>query len=168
MRHSRTVSEASSDGFSLHFEGPQSRRSPTSGDGRMDDTFIVNAKFIELLQSIAGSETLVPIQTLLEQLPSESDGQQNNVKPKLVKNGQAEIIEAKSSKRTHCQWDKVCFYVTPIGEEASEQSLQSRDSNSGARRIRGSDRQQPDIGIFSRHYGRYSSRWWSGPARVIK
>jgi hypothetical protein len=89
------------------------------------DTFIVNAKFIELLQSIAGSETLVPIQTLLEQLPAGSGGQHNNVKPKPVKNGQAEIVEAKSSKRTHSQWDKVCFYVTPIGEEASEQRKHS-------------------------------------------
>jgi hypothetical protein len=89
------------------------------------DTFIVNAKFIELLQSIAGSETLVPIQTLLEQIPAESDGQQNNAKPKPANSGRTEITESKSSRRTDSQWDKVCFYVTPIGEEESEQRKHS-------------------------------------------
>jgi hypothetical protein len=88
------------------------------------DTFIVNVKFIGLLQSIAGSETLVPIQTLLEQMPAEVDEPQKAV-PKLNSKDLAPAGGPKSTRRSGSQWDKVCFYVTPIGEEGSEQRKHS-------------------------------------------
>jgi hypothetical protein len=77
------------------------------------DTFIVNAKFIGLLQTIAGSETLVPIETLLEQLPEVPAGVRF---PSPASRGGPEKTATGASK-THTDWDKICFYITPIGDE---------------------------------------------------
>lgn len=88
------------------------------------DTFIVNAKFLGLLQTIAGSETLVPLETLLEQLPDTAqfpEPAQHNaptVDPSRVTVDEVPI-------RSVGQWDRICFYVTPIGEESSEQRKHS-------------------------------------------
>jgi hypothetical protein len=85
------------------------------------DTFIVNAKFIGLLQTIAGSETLVPIETLLEQLP-EVPGAVRFSLP--ASRGGPEKAGTGASK-THTDWDKICFYITPIGDEDSEERKHS-------------------------------------------
>jgi hypothetical protein len=80
------------------------------------DLFIVNAKYIGLLQTIAGSETLVPIETLLEQIPAEGGAYTN---PALQTTFQAPIgADAKGSK-SQTQWQKICFYITPIGDEGT-------------------------------------------------
>jgi hypothetical protein len=85
------------------------------------DTFIVNAKFIGLLQTIAGSETLVPIETLLEQLPEVPAGGRF---PSPASRGGPDKTAAGASK-THTDWDKICFYITPIGDEDSEERKHS-------------------------------------------
>jgi hypothetical protein len=88
------------------------------------DTFVVNAKFIGLLQAIAGSETLVPIQTLVEQLPGRAITAAGAIQASastITTNGN----EPKPGVRAAMQWDKVCFYVTPIGEDGSEQRKHS-------------------------------------------
>jgi len=88
------------------------------------DTFVVNAKYLGLLQTIAGSETLVPIETLLEQLP-DADGESSVVTAfelKLKKDG---VAADSSSNGVQTDWQKICFYITPIGDEGSEQRKHS-------------------------------------------
>jgi hypothetical protein len=75
------------------------------------DTFIVNAKFLGLLRMIAGAERLVPIEHVLEEVPRTSD---NTPKPSPVKAG------ISKSDATGADWSKICFYITPIGDEGSE------------------------------------------------
>jgi hypothetical protein len=87
------------------------------------DTFIVNAKFLGLLQTIAGSETLMPLETVLEQLPGEpADASLKGVTFKVsdVKTGDVAV-----TTKSQVAWDKVCFYITPIGDEDSEQRKHS-------------------------------------------
>ena len=86
------------------------------------DLFIVNAKFLGLLQTIAGSETLVPIETLLEQLPSGGSAA-NSV---ALQNSFPSPTSADSkTTKSQTQWQKVCFYITPIGDEGTEQRKHS-------------------------------------------
>jgi hypothetical protein len=82
------------------------------------DTFIVNTKFIGLLQTIAGSETLVPIETLLEQLPSTSEnGEVPLTQP--AEGAQSAQRSGEKGSRPQVAWQKICFYITPIGEDGS-------------------------------------------------
>lgn len=71
------------------------------------ETFIVNAKSLNLLQDIAGAERLLPIDHVLEQLPKEA------TTPRAVTTAGEPTKEAMAEKT---DWDKICFYITAIGE----------------------------------------------------
>ena len=95
------------------------------------DTFIVNAKDLGLLRTIGGAETLVSIDQVLEEIPGTSvDG---NTQPARTVQVQISPLQAVTSKFANLSqdsanasdWDKVCFYITPIGTEDSEQRKHS-------------------------------------------
>ena len=86
------------------------------------DTFVVNAKDLGLIQTIGGSETLFPIESRPDDLGEESPapGSADQVRAEtstvLVSNSAGAAAE---SGRT--DWSRVCFVITAIGEEGSEQ-----------------------------------------------
>lgn len=86
------------------------------------DTFVVNAKFLGLLQTIAGSETLVPIETLIEQLPANQGPQLPTMNAGFSPSAAATIDLGNQGSG---QWNKTCFYVTPIGSDDSEERKHS-------------------------------------------
>lgn len=76
------------------------------------DIFVVNAKDLGLLQTIGGAETLVSIEQAIDDLPAA-------VAPSVrTAPFTAPAVGASSEP---ADWDHTCFYVTPIGEEGSEQ-----------------------------------------------
>jgi hypothetical protein len=87
------------------------------------DTFIVNAKDLALLQTIAGSETLFPIESILDGVPDgepvSGAGTGNDAGVVAVPVASAAAGNADTSNRT--DWSRVCFVITAIGEEESEQ-----------------------------------------------
>jgi hypothetical protein len=87
------------------------------------DFFIVNVKDLGLLRTIGGAETLIPIEQALEETPSKYT--ERSTKPIVL-----QTIEPKTSGQTnqeqhHSIWDNVCFYITPIGKEDSEERKHS-------------------------------------------
>ena len=81
------------------------------------DLFVVNAKFLGLLQTIAGSETLIPIEQALDELP----GHQNLGIPSgstVLADTLAQVDGKVASSKV--DWSKTCFVITPIGDEDSE------------------------------------------------
>jgi hypothetical protein len=87
------------------------------------DMFIVNLRFVGLLQTLSGAERIVTIDHLLDSLPSSA-----------LQSGRS----AADSDRVHAprvtmhlmtteqaRFETVCFYVTPIGEDGSEQRKHS-------------------------------------------
>lgn len=79
------------------------------------DTFIVNATHLDLLRAIGGAETLVSIEQVLDELPRSSAP---SGKPGVVAPQRAAEAPAVS---TTVDFAKTCFYITPIGEEGSEE-----------------------------------------------
>ncbi len=82
------------------------------------DMFIVNAKFLGILKTIAGAERIIQLEQALEELPSEST---------IITEKQLEVSDDSSEEAISAkvevseqQWDKICFYISPIGEEGSE------------------------------------------------
>lgn len=86
------------------------------------DTFILNLKFLGLLKTIAGSERIISIEQALEQAPTAPV----NVTVQLADSMIAASLPAplavsgETPKPTE-DFSKVCFYISPIGEENSEQ-----------------------------------------------
>ncbi|HEX8321042.1 hypothetical protein [Longimicrobium sp.] len=78
------------------------------------DTFIVNLRFLGLLQTLSGAERIVTIDHLLDTLPSTpaTSPSSHVAQPRSTS---AALITA-----TQAQYETTCFYVAPIGEESSE------------------------------------------------
>jgi hypothetical protein len=87
------------------------------------DLFIVNAKYLGLLQTIAGSETLISIEQTLDELgdrkSSIESGDNGTHVPYVPHVGDVQISASRSSG-PKVDWDRTCFVITPIGEEGSE------------------------------------------------
>jgi hypothetical protein len=86
------------------------------------DTFIVNLKDLGLLQTIAGSETVFSIEQTLEQVPEAATGEAAPVRPPAgapALAAQAGPKLAPAAEKT--DWSRLCFVITPIGEEGSDE-----------------------------------------------
>ena len=87
------------------------------------DTFVVNAKDLNLIQTIAGSETVVSIEQLLDELP---EGEVDSGEPKAEM--QSPVVEGEAgpaARGEKADWSHTCFVITAIGEEGSEQRKHS-------------------------------------------
>ncbi len=80
------------------------------------DTFILNAKFLGLLKQVAGAERLLPIEHVVEEMPRSSSSQM----PSTSASASAPPAGVPATTDT-TDWDRICFYVTPIGAPGSEQ-----------------------------------------------
>lgn len=80
------------------------------------DTFTVNVKDLDLLRTIGGAETLVSIEQVVEELPSDEGGSKpdKQQRPGADTKEAPEVVAAKD-------WKNICFYITPIGSDDSEE-----------------------------------------------
>jgi hypothetical protein len=83
------------------------------------DTFVVNVKDLGLLQTIAGSETLFPIEHGVEKLTGPGPRQIADSGLSRPASSELELLPRTSGEKPN--WSKICFIITPIGEEGSEQ-----------------------------------------------
>lgn len=94
------------------------------------DTFLLNAKYVGVIRSLAGAERVLSLDHMLDAI-SPPVQQPSQAVPKavapVVHTISATIPSAfeASSGKAESQWDRVCFYITPIGEDGSEQRLHS-------------------------------------------
>jgi hypothetical protein len=89
------------------------------------ETFTVNTKFVGVLRSISGAERLLPIDTVIDDylpaggmLPGQIPAADLNAAPRLVRASGAEQPGEGGS-------ETACFYITPIGDEGTEQRKHS-------------------------------------------
>lgn len=82
------------------------------------DTFIVNVKDLGLLRTIGGAETLLSIEHVLEEFPG-SDGNGSIQRVPISQPAPAIVKRIAEDTSTAADWEKICFYITPIGSEDS-------------------------------------------------
>jgi hypothetical protein len=82
------------------------------------DTFIVNLRFVGLLQLLSGAERIVAIDHLLDGLPASPS--LVSAAPSLVPGEARSLVTQEQA-----EFETTCFYVTPIGEETSEERRHS-------------------------------------------
>lgn len=80
------------------------------------DTFTVNARFLGLLRTVAGAERLLSIEHVLDNIA------ERGAMAQVIPSGPGLAVAVSSGIH---DWSKVCFYVTPIGDEDSDQRLHS-------------------------------------------
>ncbi len=87
------------------------------------DTFIVNAKDLNLLRTIGGAETLVSVDQTIEEIVRNNKGNGASTSAQIAISPEAKKVLA-GTNDSH-DWQKICFYITPIGAEDSEQRKHS-------------------------------------------
>lgn len=88
------------------------------------DTFIVNLRFVGLLQTLSGAERIITIDHLLDSLPSTPNRQTSASSTRAIYGQPEREIEGRTHAiltTEHAHFETTCFYVTPIGEDGSEQ-----------------------------------------------
>jgi hypothetical protein len=84
------------------------------------EIFIVNAKFLGILKPIAGAERIISIEQAIEELPNDpSTPETNNVGPLIE--SRREITAPQVKPNSTVEWDRICFYISPIGQDDTEQ-----------------------------------------------
>lgn len=83
------------------------------------DTFTVNVKDLDLLRTIGGAETLVSIGQVVEELPNDDTG------PKQSRSVVTEVKKVVAGTEAPGDWQKICFYITPIGADDSQERRHS-------------------------------------------
>ncbi|HNO77887.1 MAG TPA: hypothetical protein PKN33_07480 [Phycisphaerae bacterium] len=78
------------------------------------DTFTVNLQDLNLLRTIGGAETLIPIEQAIDELPEVS---QSPIARSALPSGDLETDTTESPEPS--DWQATCFYITPIGAEDS-------------------------------------------------
>jgi hypothetical protein len=83
------------------------------------DTFVVNLRFLGLLQTLSGAERIVNVDHLLDTLPA------TGASAASALTAQPRTTSAALITATQAQYETTCFYVAPIGAEGSEQRRHS-------------------------------------------
>lgn len=85
------------------------------------DTFIVNLRYVGLLQTLSGAERIVTVSHYLDSLPTASQNKAGtSASSSTYQRASTAIVTSE-----HAQFETTCFYVTPIGEDGSEQRKHS-------------------------------------------
>lgn len=79
------------------------------------DTFIVNLKYVGLLQTLSGAERLVTVEHLLDTLPGAAAPSLASLPVVPLSNPAKE-----PSAEEQASFETTCFYITPIGETESD------------------------------------------------
>ncbi|QAT50233.1 hypothetical protein EQM14_10905 [Caproiciproducens sp. NJN-50] len=93
------------------------------------ELFIINAKFIGLIKVLAGSERIITIEQVIEDINSATPQVvEKAILPAIIptiESNYGNSLPAETVNAQHDKWEKMCFYITPIGEEGSEQRKHS-------------------------------------------
>lgn len=85
------------------------------------DTFVVNLRFVGVLQTLSGAERIVTVDHLLDSLPATSPAQRGGA---AVVSGGTKTTGVLVTAE-HSEFTTTCSYITPIGEDGSEQRKHS-------------------------------------------
>lgn len=93
------------------------------------DTFTVNVKDLKLLRTIGGAETLISIEQALEEAARDGlpDGEDGGIPVVSTHAASAPSEKRRISieQSKSLDWSKICFYITPIGSDDSEERKHS-------------------------------------------
>lgn len=85
------------------------------------DTFVVNLRYVGLLQTLSGAERILTIDHFLDTLPMGTTTGTGSIRPAVAPTrSTTAIVTAEQA-----QFETTCFYITPIGEEGSEERKHS-------------------------------------------
>ena len=94
------------------------------------DTFIVNLKYLGLLRTISGAERIISIEHAIDEIPSSNISKNIQLTTNNIQGDNNKVLDlvqvnSQNGISKYEDFDNLCFYITPIGEENSEQRKHS-------------------------------------------
>ena len=91
------------------------------------DVFITNSLYLGLLQMLQGTEMLLTIEARLNEVkgPEARTPRQSQSQVDIAANPSHRASEPSTSKTSSKNWDTICFYISPIGQDDSEERKHS-------------------------------------------
>ncbi len=86
------------------------------------EVFIINAKYIGIIDVVAGSERILSLDYLKEKL---LEGKKTESTETLAPQTKSPNAESSSGTNKDEEWNKVCFFIAPIGDDGSEVRMHS-------------------------------------------
>lgn len=83
------------------------------------DTFIVNIKDLGLLRTIGGAETIITLDQLLDELQDSNGSGATITTAHLTQSTTFNPKKVAGDSASTPDWEKICFYITPIGADDS-------------------------------------------------
>ena len=91
---------------------------PSSDANECIEVFIVNAKFLGILKPISGAERIISLEQAIDELPTLAAKTNEGEVTSTSSAGSIPVPEVKIA--VDQDWNKICFYISPIGEENTE------------------------------------------------
>lgn len=88
------------------------------------DTFILNLRFVGLLQTLSGAERVVTVEHLLDTVPATTRAASAQIF-RTRDDGPASEISREVVTKEHADFQTTCFYITPIGTDGSDERQHS-------------------------------------------
>lgn len=85
------------------------------------DTFIVNLRDVGLLKTLSGAERIISVDMSLDELPSRAEQSKQANEPIVSKLHPSPFVRQAVITHGQAQFETTAFYVTPIGEDGSDQ-----------------------------------------------
>jgi hypothetical protein len=85
------------------------------------DTFILNLKFLGLLRTIGGSERVIPVDQAIEEQPATPVVRSTANGEAAALQSSTSAVDVRDGPQPSEDFAKICFYITPIGDDDSEQ-----------------------------------------------
>ena len=89
------------------------------------DTFVVNLRFVGLLQTLSGAERIVTVDHLVDTIPATSQTETSRAFRAVQSDGGERPAGRDVTTKEHADFQTTCFYITPIGADGSEQRQHS-------------------------------------------
>lgn len=86
------------------------------------ELFLINAKYLGLIKLLSGSERVLSLEHLLDEIPNNKT---SNEHPSIISSVSTRPAISISSNSADNSMENTCFYITPIGSDDSEERRHS-------------------------------------------
>lgn len=87
------------------------------------ELFIDNAKYLGIIKILSGAERLITIEQAIEEVESEGKNSESNTEKEFAI--ESKENDASNYSSNNADFEKVCFYIAPIGEKETEERRHS-------------------------------------------
>lgn len=89
------------------------------------EIFVLNCKYLGIIQPLAGSERIVTLEYLIENVSKETKSPKSSSAFGCTHAKYESVNQPEEINPTEDKWERICFFIAPIGDDDSEERKHS-------------------------------------------